>query len=1121
MTKDTGKARLPGLAAPSIDSPDLARWVQAVSERLEVREGARGNPYERALTVRDLVGTGLATMGAGGGLSRAGGSGSESNPYAPVVDEGYEKLWDELRNSRIYRSLLQRIDDPDRFNHLAEEIKAVLLNNIADEARRRQADVQRVDTKLQTETRSLAMAVQEVTASVEDAHAGVRSVQFAQATPDTALAAQVTQIVARLDGEAIAPADIVTPVRNSLSDLIAAVPVGENGKFYQVKNPVAGAPAILYRWDAARAKYVLAGMANSAAIEQVMQATADRVAGLSSEYYVKLQAGGAFGGYGLSAHEKDGVGYSQFLIAADKFAMTSPDGTINPFLVAQQGGTGPYYLYLNGQVRINTGAGGAGTLEELADRMEVRADRQAFKQSAAGVWDAAQATLSAFVTGTLVGRTVTWQVVSGSYTGATGAGLSLTVNRADMTTATVTFRASVTSPAGAVRTDQITLVRLSDGAAGAAGPKGDQGSVGATGSAGATGSTGAAGQDALAGYLTNEAHTVAADGAGNVLPAAMAAAAGQFKVFRGATDVTGACTFATPSTSGLTASIAATGNYAASAYTGSSDTATATFSATYAGATITKVFTVTRAREGKRGTVSGYSSTTSSWMAGASWAANTAQNDYLASLVVWHLVYANTSLPVSTHRDHLRIGDTVTLQSSDGTKAETRYWGGSGWVAPGVIIDGNLLVKGSISSDKINTYSLTSDWAFINNLTVHAANIMGTIQAHQMVAQEVRADMIVEGTNTRHSGYKFGFGAGVDVFGLRGAGYFRSEVYNTYGLCVSHSAGNAAIVGHATLTGVGALLSVGENINGPDFAVTLCKNSLAGFFQYRINGGPSASQDSHINGAQSSAALGRVSSAGDFQRGSVTTALCGSDPAYGVDSNAGVRGAGLTATSNGVTSAASGVTAELCRYNRGTTQGLWTSGGAYIEQYVIIGMGLRVNGTVSAVNYINFTGVHMAVVADAEAPAFEIGDLCADVEVVMRKGVSDAVTRVTRSSLAGQRGVSGIYSAPSEGAIPHAFAQPDPNPNSSGEFLTPEAAHLLLTHTLIAINAVGEGQVNVCGRGGNLAIGDLLEASSMPGKAQRQADDIVRSSTVGKVREQVAFTDPDEVRMVACIYMCG
>jgi hypothetical protein len=63
--------------------------------------------------------------------------------------------------------------------------------------------------------------------------------------------------------------------------------------------------------------------------------------------------------------------------------------------------------------------------------------------------------------------------------------------------------------------------------------------------------------------------------------------------------------------------------------------------------------------------------------------------------------------------------------------------------------------------------------------------------------------------------------------------------------------------------------------------------------------------------------------------------------------------------------------------------------------------------------------------------------------------------------------------------------------------------------------------VNVCGESGDLEVGDLIVSSSIPGKGMKQEDDIIRSYTVAKVRENVTFTDPTEVKMVACIYLCG
>jgi hypothetical protein len=77
------------------------------------------------------------------------------------------------------------------------------------------------------------------------------------------------------------------------------------------------------------------------------------------------------------------------------------------------------------------------------------------------------------------------------------------------------------------------------------------------------------------------------------------------------------------------------------------------------------------------------------------------------------------------------------------------------------------------------------------------------------------------------------------------------------------------------------------------------------------------------------------------------------------------------------------------------------------------------------------------------------------------------------------------------------------------------------THDCVSINSVGEGCINVIGEGGNLEAGDLIVTSSTPGKGMKQADDIVRSYTVAKAREDVTFDSPTQVKMVACIYLCG
>lgn len=168
--------------------------------------------------------------------------------------------------------------------------------------------------------------------------------------------------------------------------------------------------------------------------------------------------------------------------------------------------------------------------------------------------------------------------------------------------------------------------------------------------------------------------------------------------------------------------------------------------------------------------------------------------------------------------------------------------------------------------------------------------------------------------------------------------------------------------------------------------------------------------------------------------------------------------------------------------------------------------------------YGPFTGAHDALIPKSDASP-EIGDIMIDGDVY-GKQLSDVLTEVSRSNAPAQLGALGV--------LVHRYPiadQSEPPPSMWG----PEAGEdelfawwdLVPTHDLAVVNSVGEGCINVCGDGGNISKGDLLVTSSMPGKGMRQSDDIVRAATVAKARESVTFSDPSEVKLVACIYLCG
>ena len=172
-------------------------------------------------------------------------------------------------------------------------------------------------------------------------------------------------------------------------------------------------------------------------------------------------------------------------------------------------------------------------------------------------------------------------------------------------------------------------------------------------------------------------------------------------------------------------------------------------------------------------------------------------------------------------------------------------------------------------------------------------------------------------------------------------------------------------------------------------------------------------------------------------------------------------------------------------------------------------------------NYGPFTGTHDALTDPNDS--FIIGDIVIDAQLVRRNGISSAITLIKTSTSANQKAALGVICAeqhPFENNIPavymSGFDEETGLPVPTAEYEIDKQ-----TYNLVAVNALGEGQINVCGEGGNIEAGDLIVTSSLPGKGMKQSDDIVRAVTVAKARESVTFASPTEVKQIACIYLCG
>lgn len=132
---------------------------------------------------------------------------------------------------------------------------------------------------------------------------------------------------------------------------------------------------------------------------------------------------------------------------------------------------------------------------------------------------------------------------------------------------------------------------------------------------------------------------------------------------------------------------------------------------------------------GAHGSLTGYGSAYS--MVPNAW------SDGLANRVIFNMLNSgNSAAPLYT-TTHLTLGDTVTL-SNRSTFAATRYWSGVSWLSPGAVIDGNLLVNGTVSATAITAGAINTSGsnALINiGTTSFIGNITSPLNITKVSAQ--------------------------------------------------------------------------------------------------------------------------------------------------------------------------------------------------------------------------------------------------------------------------------------------------------------------------------------------------------------------------------------------------
>jgi hypothetical protein len=433
--------------------------------------------------------------------------------------------------------------------------------------------------------------------------------------------------------------------------------------------------------------------------------------------------------------------------------------------------------------------------------------------------------------------------------------------------------------------------------------------------------------------------------------------------------------------------------------------------------------------------------------------------------------------------------------SNPPTFATPATWGTAGYYisrSTGTMILNNLGARGTLqsgSSPAISGTSMTGAGAVINNSGTFAVgdstnNISYNGSQLTLNGNIVAVNNLQEGTSTTQSGNTFGFGNGTTLYGIATSGFFRSTNSGTAALAAS-GVNNIAFA------------AIGVNASTALFGNTIGTDSISPYYTIlgTTIGGTSG-------GWQQAAFLQRRSGYG----GSASE----SNPDAYTQGYARIAYLDVSTNYAAKFMSSSGTTDDRGIIVGGPTNGLY-----------VLGAG------VSTVGFTPFTGMHLCLLPNTITPV--AGDIYYDTSIYIKPNVNDVLSFIALCNLPQMKGAIGVFTNMAQGSVPQYMQTTIDEPYMEHgveqvrvvTITKPEYKTVLEENTLVLVNALGEGLINVCGENGNLVVGDLIVTSSIPGKGMKQSDDIIRSITVARSREAVTFSSPTDVQQVACVYLCG
>ena len=334
-TRTNTPTQVPALPAiPAGASPELRKYLETLSQVVSIRLGRRGDPRDRAVTMRELIDSGLATELASSPFdpNRSGNVGFVQ-PGASLVDLAVPPAPTGFTASGAYSQINLNWDYPAYSNHSHTEVHVHTSDVIGDatllgihtgrvfvdpvgSGQTRYYWVRHVNTDGLAGPFNSASGTVAATATDVAHQLGI----LAGAITTSELASSLSTPIAKIDPLATFTGYSSTYSGNSLLTRMGAVETTANGAATSAQ--LSSEQTTRASADSALSSSITTLQTTVGTNTASISTQASSINGLEAKYVVKIDNNGAVAGYGLaSTANSAGNIISEFIVNADRFAI--------------------------------------------------------------------------------------------------------------------------------------------------------------------------------------------------------------------------------------------------------------------------------------------------------------------------------------------------------------------------------------------------------------------------------------------------------------------------------------------------------------------------------------------------------------------------------------------------------------------------------------------------------------------------------------------------------------------------------------------------------------------------------------------------------------------------------